>query len=207
MRSILFAFLLVASGVSAQTTHTVTVRSFAFTPASLTIEEGDTVRWVNEGGSHNIAQLTGPEAFGRPEVGQGWTYEFTFTRIGTSTYQCDPHSNSMQGSVTVTAATSTEQPPEAAASLTLASENPFSGSVRLALRLPQPQLVRVAVYDARGREVSVIHDGTASGGDTQLVWTAGDARPGIYVIRATAPGLSLSQGVALAGATASHSGH
>ena len=207
MRTLLLALLLVASGVSAQTTHTVTVSNFSFSPAALTVEAGDTVRWVNQAGSHNISQLSGPESFGRAQVGSGWTYEFTFDQVGTSTYQCDPHSGSMQGSVTVTSNTSSEETPEAAASLSLASENPFTGSVRLSLVLPSPQDVRVAVYDARGREVEVIYEGLASGGATEVVWTAGVARPGIYVVRATSADVSLSQGVSLAGAVDHSGGH
>ena len=206
MRTFLLALLLCASGASAQTTHTVVVRSFTFTPAALTIEAGDTVQWVNEDGAHNVSQLSGPEAFGRPDVGAGWTYEFTFSQIGTSTYQCDPHSGVMQGSITVTSNTSTEEAPDASASLTLASENPFTGSVRLVLTLVQSETVRVAVFDARGREVDVIYEGVAAAGQTDFVWAAGASRPGVYIIRATAPGLALSQGVSLAGKAEAHTG-
>lgn len=206
MRPLVLALALLATTAAAQTTHEVTVQNFEFSPATLSIEAGDTVRWINAGGSHNLRQLTGDEAFGRPEIGSGWTYEFTFTEVGTSTYQCDPHQGSMQGSITVTSASSNEEAPESAARLDIASENPFTGSVRFALALPSPQAVRVAVYDARGREVDVLLDGPASGGTTELEWTSGSARPGVYVVRATAPGVSLSQGVLLAGRGGAHVG-
>lgn len=206
MRAFVFALAFLAASASAQTTHEVTVSNFEFSPATLTIEAGDTVRWINTNGSHNLRQLTGDEAFGQPDVGAGWTYEFTFTQVGTSTYQCDPHQGSMQGSVTVSAPSSNEETPDTAARLDIASENPFTDSIRLALVLSSPRDVRVAVYDARGREVEVIHDGVAATGSTDLVWTSGAARSGVYVVRATAPGVSLSQGVLLAGKPGAHTG-
>ena len=64
MRFVPLAFLFaLAAPLGAQTTHTVTVRNFEFDPATLVVEAGDTVRWINESGAHNVNALTGPEAF------------------------------------------------------------------------------------------------------------------------------------------------
>ena len=107
MRKFLLLSLLALSGASfAQTTHVVTVASNSFTPGIVTVEVGDTVRWVNTQGSHNVngtqgAYPTNPEGFGN-SVGSGWTYDFVFTIPGSYDYRCDPHFTlGMEGRVIV----------------------------------------------------------------------------------------------------------
>ena len=63
---LLFPFIIIA-----QTTHTVEVGpGMIYTPAILTIEEGDIVSWVSLGGTHDvnfdINSQTG-ESFGNPD--------------------------------------------------------------------------------------------------------------------------------------------
>lgn len=68
------------------------------------------------------------------------------------------------------------------ASLT-AGPNPASGSVRVVLTLTSVADARVAVLDALGREVAVLHDGPAAANVT--VTFDGAAQPaGVYVVRA-----------------------
>jgi len=61
---VVLAALSLASPLMAQTTHTVTVGDNFFSPANLTIQAGDTVRWVNAGGGnpHNVTQNNDPKA-------------------------------------------------------------------------------------------------------------------------------------------------
>ena len=88
--------------------ETVTVApdgTFQFDPASLTFEEGTTVEFVWEGGSHNInvtSQPDGSDWDGVDDVqGDGYEHEHTFETAGEYDYQCDPHSGSMTGSIRV----------------------------------------------------------------------------------------------------------
>ncbi len=126
--SSLFAAL-IFSGLQA-TVHNVSVGSNFFMPSSLSINQGDTVIWTNTGGFHNVNGTTttfsnNPASFGN-SVGSGWTYQFVFNTSGSYNYQCDPHSGSMQGTVTVAAA----PPPAPAASdiiITGLYDGPLSG--------------------------------------------------------------------------------
>ena len=76
--------------------------------------------------------------------------------------------------------------------------NPTGGRVTVALSLAAPQVVRVSVVDALGREVAVVHDGAATDGqrlrlDTEgwpvgaysvrVVTEAGQASAGLTVVR------------------------
>ncbi len=86
--------------------QTVNTVGTTFVPADITIFVGQTVEWVNTGGSHNVngtqsAYPGNPESFGN-SVGTGWTYQYTFNTVGQYNYHCDPHvSIGMTGTVTV----------------------------------------------------------------------------------------------------------
>ncbi|MCE2790682.1 MAG: lamin tail domain-containing protein [Saprospiraceae bacterium] len=86
----------------------VEVSSNMFTPRDITISVGETVRWVNLGGTHNINGAVGtfpsnPASFGfSPPSADAWQYDFTFSIEGVYQYQCDPHASAgMKGTVTV----------------------------------------------------------------------------------------------------------
>jgi plastocyanin len=98
---------LIISVVSqAQVTHEVTVQNFSFSPATLVINQGDIVVWVNEGGFHNVngTLVTFPDNtsnFGNSPASAPWTFVHTFVNSGTNNYRCDIHPM-MQGVITVT---------------------------------------------------------------------------------------------------------
>ena len=101
----LFLFAMIATGIWAQD-HIISVTSNVFTPADITITEGETIEWQNTQGNHNVngsqaIYPNNPGSFGN-QVGSGWTYQHTFTATGTYDYQCDPHAGfGMVGTVTV----------------------------------------------------------------------------------------------------------
>lgn len=88
--------------------HIVEVSSNKFSPKDLVINEGESVRWMNIGGFHNVngsttAYPNNPEGFGNGAAASGtWTYDFTFNTEGVYDYHCDPHLGlGMVGTVTV----------------------------------------------------------------------------------------------------------
>lgn len=92
----------------AQPDFIVEVSSNMFTPKDITIDVGQTIRWENRGGGHNVNGSLAtfpdnPEGFfsGAPST-DAWTFDFTFTQPGLYNYRCDPHfSLGMTGTVTV----------------------------------------------------------------------------------------------------------
>ncbi len=80
--------------------------------------------------------------------------------------------------------------PEAprALAFALASASPAAGPVRLRFALPQASPVRIAIYDAAGREVRVLADGAFGAGEWTRAWDGTDARghlaaSGLYFAR------------------------
>jgi plastocyanin len=105
--------LLASFAATAQTTHTVNLGITTFSPANLTIEQGDTVNWVNNSNIHNVngsaASYPGnPEGFtSGPPQNPPWTYSFTFDLAGVYDYHCDVHGApgfGMRGTIAVTSA-------------------------------------------------------------------------------------------------------
>ena len=92
-------------------TINVQVTNVQFIPKNVTINPGDTVRWTNVLGSHNVDSDTPGLFRSGPVALPPWTYEFTFNNPGTFPYHCDIHGNvggvGMSGTVTVQGASQT----------------------------------------------------------------------------------------------------
>jgi plastocyanin len=85
---------------------TVTMKNSQFSPKTLTVKRGTTVKWVNEDTvRHNVVAANEDDKSGLPATnelfGKGGTYQFTFDTIGTFTYKCTPHPF-MTGTIEVT---------------------------------------------------------------------------------------------------------
>lgn len=104
--AILFSILIYIIPSSAQSLIDVETGSNYFSPKNITISVGDTVRWTNVSGSHNVNGSQSiypgnPQGFGNAVAPAGWVYTYIFTIPGFYEYRCDPHSLFMTGSITV----------------------------------------------------------------------------------------------------------
>jgi len=100
--------LLVLQPIAAiSATHEVSIVGLSFSPNDLTIAVGDTVRWTNNGGAHDVRADSGEWA---SAIGFD-TYERTFDSVESILYHCSVHSapgrnieTSMNGRINVVAA-------------------------------------------------------------------------------------------------------
>jgi len=107
---VIFALVLLCIwGLAAAATHDVTVGNNFFSPNNITIEVGDTVRWTNNAGLHNVTADDG--SFSSP-TSSSFVFSKTFTSVGEVRYYCSIHSspgqkisNNMNGIINVTEAT------------------------------------------------------------------------------------------------------
>ena len=91
----------------------VTIADFAFTPAQITIDEGDTVTWTNKGPTAHSA--TAPDgSFDTGIFPAGQSRSHTFNDAGTFSYICTPHPN-MHGTIVVRASQSGGDTPDSSA--------------------------------------------------------------------------------------------
>ncbi len=81
--------------------------------------------------------------------------------------------------------------------------NPFNPRTEIFFDLAQPGWIELTVYDVRGRQVVVLHEGTAPAGLFKCSWggldSSGLAQPGgVYLFRMSTPaGRSITKGVLL----------
>jgi LPXTG-motif cell wall-anchored protein len=80
----------------------VTIADFSFTPGSITIDQGDTVTWVNNGPTGHSATANDGE-FNTGVLKAGQSASHTFAKAGTYSYYCQPHPF-MKATVVVAAA-------------------------------------------------------------------------------------------------------
>lgn len=75
-----------------------------FSPATVHIRVGDTVRWLNRSGFHNVVASGGSFSSGAPSA-DTFTFTHTFNSVGTFAYFCEVHlAMGMTGTVIVTPA-------------------------------------------------------------------------------------------------------
>ena len=79
-----------SAAVSAAAGTAVTIKGFAFNPASQTVAVGSTVTWTNQDSAgHTVTADDG--SFGSKTIANGQTFSQTFSTAGTYTYHCAIH--------------------------------------------------------------------------------------------------------------------
>jgi plastocyanin len=87
---------------TAATTKEVMIQNYAFSPASLTVSVGDTVKWTNmDTAPHTVTVTSGPVKFNSGNLAKGQSFSYTFKTAGTYSYYCAVHPD-MTAKVTVT---------------------------------------------------------------------------------------------------------
>jgi len=109
---LLFIIFLLCPPILAQAaTHDVSVGNNFFTPNDLTIEVGDTVRWTNNSGFHDV---TADDGSFNSVTSNSFTFSRTFNSIAEILYYCSVHSSpglnintNMNGRINVVEASAT----------------------------------------------------------------------------------------------------
>ena len=98
------------TSAKAAASGSVTIADFQFTPAQITINQGDTVTWTNNGPTPHSA--TAPDgSFDTGIFPAGQSRSHTFNDAGTFSYICTPHPQ-MQGTIVVQASQSGGDTPD-----------------------------------------------------------------------------------------------
>jgi plastocyanin len=156
------------TGINAQTTHTVSVSGFTYSPADLVIATGDEVKF--EGSSSHPLQEVSEETWtnnGTTPLSGGFAFEdgsgtVAFPNAGVYYYVCTSHvGQGMKGKITVLSPTAVR---DAELREVMLYPVPLSGNV-LAITLKNPVVeLSLTVYDMAGKmwlsERSGINDGT-----------------------------------------------
>ena len=180
-----FLLIFLAGNAFSQTLHNVEVSSFMFTPSMLTIEVGDTVRWTNVNGTHNVVADDNSFTSGAPAP-PPWVYEFVFTTVGDNPYYCQPHGgpggSGMSGVITVQNPTNVNDDNIIVEDFELKQNypNPFNPSTNISFVIPTSGLVNLKVFNILGNEITTILNDQLFAGEHTVPFNAAGLSSGIY---------------------------
>jgi amicyanin len=87
--------------------YSVRIANFAFSPAAVTVNSGDTITWTNEDTApHTVTTSSGPQALNSPTLSQNQSWSYTFSAAGVYSYYCAVHPD-MRAEVVVKAPAAT----------------------------------------------------------------------------------------------------
>lgn|GEM_PF-3727066 len=149
---------------------------------ALDLWEGLTIASGTSAGAQDqrFVQGSGPVT-----IAAGQTLTFAFAMVGGNS-SADFATNVAAARAAAGTVANESGPQDRDSALSFARPNPTAGSAELTLEVEQAQTVRVAAFDALGREVAVLLDGAVAGGDAQtLRFETAGLPAGVYVVRAT----------------------
>lgn len=69
----------------------VAIQNFAFSPATLTIAKGTTIKWTNKDSTAHTVTSDTSAWHDSGSLAQGASFSFTFNKVGTFAYHCSIH--------------------------------------------------------------------------------------------------------------------
>ena len=178
-KTIIVAFFLFLSTNSYSVIHTITVSNFQFSPASLSVNVGDTMLWVLGGGNHTTTSdgvlPNGAAPWDSPINSTVPAFSYVVTVEGTYNYICSPHL--FQGQF-VAINTGISNP------VSLVNFNIYSirkSIYNISYSLNRSTDVRMTIYDITGKSARVLSSTVQPAGDYSKTFNLEDLQNGIYL--------------------------
>ena len=179
--------------ITSQTTHTINAGSYYYNPSSLTIDLGDSVVWINDGGFHdvngNINSITGqsfnnPVAFDSPPTNTvgAVIFSYKFTVVGTYDYDCSIGSHAANGMVgTVIVMDNSTGLNESFNSIASVTYNQISNTINVNLTkdVINPHL---ELYNIEGKLIQNNRIETRNGDNNYEIPVSTSLKKGIYIV-------------------------
>lgn len=157
---------------------------FLYSPGSLSVGIGDTVRWQGDFESHPFRSTLVPAGAGSFANTAGTTFDYVVTVTGSYAFACDVHGPGMSGSFTAAVAgvdqgTPGDQPADYA--LRQNYPNPFNPSTTITYSIPGAVFVSMKIFNLLGMEVATLVNGMQDGGNHRVAWNASGVTSGVYL--------------------------
>ena len=168
----------------AQTLYDVAVANFSFTPSDLTISVGDTVRWTNHGGFHDVMADDNSFSSGAASS-DAWVYIHVFTTVGDFRYYCTIHGGpggvEMSGIIHVTGTTDvSDNGVKLNFVLKQNYPNPFNPATTIEYSIPKGEFVKLKIYNALGTLEKTIVSKYQPAGNYHINFDGTDLASGVY---------------------------
>ena len=110
MKNLLLTFLMISTNLLSQTMHTINAGNYYYSPEALTIEQGDSVEFINDNGFHDVVITSGPEMLTLPACsGPCDIGVLVFNTPGEYEYICSIGSHSSLGMVATITVNETDE--------------------------------------------------------------------------------------------------
>jgi plastocyanin len=178
--TLIFIYLLIGLylNTAKATIYSIQVANYSFTPNTLNINSGDTVRWVWISGSHTTTSTSvpaGASSWDHAMNSSNTQFDLQLTVAGTYTYECSIHPTMMTGTITVAAAMElTDYTPNSYSVSTY--PNPFENDFYFSFSIPENEVIKISVYDITGAKVKTVTDQYYEKGNHIISWDGKNER-------------------------------
>ncbi len=184
VRNILLIFFVMINYSFSQTLHTVSLVGMTFSPDEVTIIVGDTVKWTNNGGLHNVMADDNSFTSGAPSTSI-WTFLNVFNSIGSFMYYCSEHGApngiGMSGKVNVESSTDVnDEVSKMDYVLNQNYPNPYNPSTTIQYSIPQNEYVNLKIYNVTGSLEKVLISENQPAGNYIIEFNASELASGVY---------------------------
>ncbi len=177
-QTLILTVLLFISSSSIAVVHTVVVSNFQFSPASLSVNVGDTIFWTLGGGSHTTTSNTipvGADPWDSPINSSVQSFTYVITVAGTYDYFCTPHLFAGQIVAINTGVNSLDL---------FSNFNIFAvrpSIYNISYSLARSGNIKISVYDITGKSAKVLKSSYQSAGNYLSTYNFEDLKKGIYI--------------------------
>lgn len=180
------ALLYFTASQSNATVRVVTVSAMIFTPASMSVSVGDTVKWVWSNGTHTTtssAVPSGAAPWSAPLDTLHQTFIYVVSQPGTYSYYCLYHViYGMTGTISASPSGIKQLGTSVPESFNLMQNfpNPFNPTTNIRFDIPENAKVKLVVYDVQGRLAAELIDQQLTAGTYNFDWDASAFPSGVY---------------------------
>lgn len=177
-QTLILTVLLFISSSSIAVVHSVVVSNFQFTPASLSVNVGDTIVWTLGSGNHTTTSNTipvGADPWDSPINSSVQSFTYIITVAGTYDYICTPHVFAGQIVAINTGINSLDL---------FSNFNIFSvrpSIYNISYSLARSGNIKISVYDITGKSAKILKSSYQTAGTYTSNYNFEDLKKGIYI--------------------------
>jgi plastocyanin len=197
----LFIMVVLLNTTKASTVYTIQEGSYYFSPDTLYVHVGDTIKWVWMSGSHTSTSIkvpTGAATWNHPMNSASSDFEIQLTVAGEYDFHCNIHPSMMHGAIFVAPASGITSYNNASHFVHL-YPNPFLSNLSMSFTLKESETIKISIYDLTGKIVKVLANSNFEKGDHVISWdgkneTGENVNHGLYFYMIEMKGQSKASG-------------
>lgn len=177
-QTLILTVLLFISSSSIAVVHSVVVSNFQFTPASLSVNVGDTIVWTLGSGNHTTTSNTipvGADPWDSPINSNVQSFTYVITVAGTYDYICTPHVFAGQ----IVAINTGINTLDLFSNFNIFSVRP--SIYNISYSLARSGNIKISVYDITGKSAKILKSSYQTAGTYTSNYNFEDLKKGIYI--------------------------